>query len=109
MKGYAIALIAIILVGCTTTKYVDRYLPADPVTLVHPVVKDPPVDPGLADKVVVITEDTIEPGTAYIGFKYDDWLEFAKYLHDVDGYSDELLEAIKAYKIQDQTLTSEDE
>lgn len=94
----------LLLVGCTTTEYVDRYLPADPVTLVHPTVPDSPPDPGLSDKVVVITEDTIEPRTAYIGFKYDDWLEFAKYLHKLDGYNDELLEVIKTYKKQDQSL-----
>ncbi|CAM0045388.1 Rz-like spanin [Vibrio phage D49] len=71
--------------------------------LTHPQVLEAPTDPGI--KVKVITKERIEKGelrdTAYIGFEYDDWLEFAKWMHKYRTHNMSLQEGLDFYQAQD--------
>ncbi|AUR85846.1 membrane lipoprotein [Vibrio phage 1.081.O._10N.286.52.C2] len=72
------------------------------VSLAHPSMPTPPDDPGV--KIRVITTDTIKQDRAYVGFEYDVWLEFAQWMHTYKAHQSDLLEVIRLYKEQDETL-----
>lgn len=97
-KMLPVALIGLLVVGCTTTEYVDRLVYVERPAISIPVKPKAPLNPGLKDKVVVITEDNIKPNTAYVGFEYNDWLEFAKYQHGLKAFMDQQDAAFETLK-----------
>ncbi len=73
------------------------------VHLAHPQVLEAPTDPGI--KIKVITKKRIEdgelPDKAYVGFEYNDWLEFAKWMHKYRTHNTSLQEGLDFYQAQD--------
>lgn len=97
-----VILLLLCLNGCAAqVEYVDRWHEAEPISLYHPQVPEPPSNPELSIKV--ITEDTIKPGAAYVGFEYNEWLSFAKWMHSYKTYNKKLLNVIDQYEAQDAT------
>lgn len=70
--------------------------------IVHPSMPVPPANPGV--KILVITTDTIEDNKAYVGFEYEEWLNFAKWMHTYKAYNTDLLEVIRLYREQDPNI-----
>ncbi|AFN37319.1 hypothetical protein [Vibrio phage TCU-VP03-AIR1] len=99
-KIIAIAL-CLMLAGCIGTP--KEPVPEPPKNeIVHPNMPTPPPNPGV--KILVITTDTIKANTAYVGFEYDEWLDFAKWMHSYKSYNQDLLEVIRLYKEQDPNI-----
>ncbi|AGN30137.1 hypothetical protein VPFG_00135 [Vibrio phage nt-1] len=98
--------LASMLVGCIGTPKEPVPVPATN-EIVHPSMPTAPANPGV--EILVITTDTIKPNTAYVGFEYDEWLNFAKWMHSYKAYNDDLLEVIRLYKEQDPALQKKDE
>ncbi|BAV81185.1 hypothetical protein [Vibrio phage VCPH] len=96
-----VALLCLLLTGCwlTPEEKTSPVTNVDTTPVAHNV-PDNPNNPGL--KIRTITKERIESGeiadVAYIGFEYDDWLEFAKWMHDYRNVNKELREVIKAYE-----------
>lgn len=71
--------------------------------LSHPITLPAPSNPGVAIKV--ITKDRINngelPDKAYVGFEYNEWLEFAKWMHEYRTHNKSLKQAVEAYRTQD--------
>lgn len=71
--------------------------------LVHPQVLQAPENPGVS--IRVITKQRIDkgelPDKAYVGFEYNEWLEFAKWMHKYRAYNKSLQEGLDFYKAQD--------
>ena len=100
--------ICFLLSGClTTTVYVDKLVPADPIRLYHPPMPKPAPVPAV--KVKVLTTDTIEDNQAYVGFKYNDWLLFAGWLKADQTLKKELKVNLDIYKKQDKSILIVDE
>ncbi|QBX06000.1 hypothetical protein vBValMR10Z_83 [Vibrio phage vB_ValM_R10Z] len=93
--------LAALLMGCGSTS--KEPVPEPPKNeFAHPSLPTPPQNPGV--KILVITTDTIEKQKAYVGFEYDQWLDFAKWMHSYKAYNLDLLEVIKLYKEQDPNI-----
>lgn len=95
--------ILLLLGGCASTPQEPQVVVDKSIVLYHPQLPDSPHNPGL--KVRVITKERITagklPDVAYVGFTYDEWLEFAKWMNQYKGYSKELLSVIEQYAEQD--------
>ncbi|QAY02179.1 hypothetical protein VspSw1_111 [Vibrio phage VspSw_1] len=103
MRIKALLLGLLLLGGCASAPQEPRVEVSNDVVLFHPVIPDNPSNPGL--KIKAITSERIAsgelPDKAYIGFLYDDWLEFAKWMHKYKSVNEELRKAIQQYREQD--------
>lgn len=98
--------IAMLLAACSPTKPIE-VITYDTNEIVHPSMPTPPANPGVS--ILVITSENVEANKAYVGFEYDEWLDFAKWMHEYKTYNRDLRNVIDIYKNQDETLeTSED-
>lgn len=84
----------LLLVGCAS----HEPLPPEKPMIYHPYVPPNPSNPGL--KIRVITTDTIEPNKAYVGFEYNDWIEFSKWMHQFKQVNHQLRDVVHDYKEQ---------
>ncbi len=103
MKSRYILLLALVLSGCSA--YQDPVILNTDSEIIHPSMPIPPSNPGV--KVLILTTDTVEDQKAYVGFTYDEWLDFAKWMHEYKAYNHDLREVIKLYKNQDKSLNDE--
>jgi hypothetical protein len=97
----------VFLISCSSNIDNDmqvRYIDA-PMQLNHPIISMPPENPNV--RVLVLTDETIEHTKAYIGFEYNEWLLFAKWLQNYKIYNKDLRKGLDVYKLQDETLSSE--
>ena len=92
--------LAISLSACsifeTKTVYVEptNVVVYTPETPVNP--KDPRVRPTIITVGRIKNEEI--PDVAYVGFQYNEWLKFAKWMHAYRGVQLELREIIKGYE-----------
>lgn len=94
-------LLTITLIGCAhTQEEISSQTPT--FEMVHPNIPTPPSNPGV--KVLVLTTETIKENRAYVGFEYDEWLNFAKWMHTYKSYNKDLLHVIELYKNQDPEI-----
>jgi hypothetical protein len=95
-----VASLTLNLSGCSIFKPDTMYIEPPKVTVYSPETPTNPKDPGV--RPTIITVDRLEkreiPDVAYVGFKYNEWLEFAKWLHKYRSVQLELREIITGYE-----------
>ncbi|CAM0046751.1 Rz-like spanin [Vibrio phage F86] len=107
MKNNILALlVAVFLAGCIGTPKPEVVVNTTN-EIVHPSLPTPPPNPGV--KILVITEENIKSEQAYVGFTYDEWLDFAKWMHSFKSYNADLRHVIELYKKQDPAFADEEE
>lgn len=89
-----------LLVGCVTFNQKPIVQDSNYITAYQPAVPVNPADPGV--RPYVITKERIESNdikdVAYVGFEYNSWLEFAKWLHEYKSINVKLREIINGYE-----------
>lgn len=90
----------ILSTGCSLLEPRVEYVEVPPVSIYNPITPSNPVDPGTRPKV--ITVERLNKGEladiAYVGFEYNDWLAFAKWMHHYRAVNSQLRSIIKGYK-----------
>lgn len=95
-------LVVFLLGGCSTKQDVVT-VPEYVTHLQHPETLPTPDNPGLSIKVITserIADGEI-PDKAYVGFLYNDWLEFAKWMHEYRAHTESLQNGLETYRAQD--------
>jgi hypothetical protein len=92
--------IGLSVTGCSLLKGDTVYIEPTNINVYHPETPLNPRDPGV--RPTIITVERLEkeeiPDVAYVGFKYNEWLEFAKWMHEYRSVQLELREIIKGYE-----------
>lgn len=90
----------ILSTGCSLLEPRVEYVEVPQIIIYDPLAPDNPADPGARPKV--ITVERLNNGEladiAYVGFEYNDWLTFAKWMHHYRAVNIQLRNIIKGYK-----------
>lgn len=88
------------LSGCSIFKPDTQYIEPTKVVVYSPKTPANPIDPKVRPTIITVERLKNEeiPDVAYVGFQYNEWLKFAKWMHAYRGVQLELREIIKGYE-----------
>ncbi len=92
--------LAIYLTGCSILKPNNVYIEPTTVSMYTPETPANPPDPKVRPTIITVgrLKKEVIPDVAYVGFQYNEWLKFAKWLHAYRGVQLELREIIAGYE-----------